>query len=488
MKALKVKKRDGRCVKFNIEKIDNAILAAVNANNMSLNNEKIHKISSLVVNLIKKEKNNEIDVEHIQDLVVSTLFKLNYKQLAKKYQTYRVERTKLREQKSKLMQIVSQIGIETDRDNANVGNNFSAKLLRIASEANKWHVLLKLLPKEIAYYHENGDYYIHDLDSYNLTINCLHLPTSKLIKYGFNTGYGTILPCQSIETAAAISCIALQASQNDMFGGQSHPNYDNDLSDTIKVTRKKVIAFIKKCGGNYKNKKVVEAKVEQKVRHAMQAVVYNLNTMHSRAGSQVPFSSINIGLPKNKDAALVCQCFLEEYEKGLGHGEQPIFPNIIFRVKSGVNRNPKDPYFYLFKLAARVASKRMNPTFMNIDADFNKEYYDKGILPATMGCRTYLLPNINGKPCVEGRGNNAPCTINLVRLAILAKKNLNKFFNSLIKMCDLAKNQLLHRFNTLKKLRVKDLPFVAGQKLMMGSEKLKPTDSIEPIMKMVHEE
>lgn len=483
MKALKVKKRDGRYVKFNIKKIDNAILAAVKANNFKLTKNDIKKISTSVVQTIEKEKTKEIEVEHIQDLVVLTLSKLKYRQLARKYQAYRDERTKLREQKSQLMSVVSQIGVETDRDNANVGNNFSAKLLRIASEANKWHILLKLLPREIAYYHENGDYYIHDLDSYNLTVNCLHLPTSKLIKEGFNTGYGTILPCQSIETAAAISCIALQASQNDMFGGQSHPNYDNDLADVIPSTRAKVIEFIKKSGGNYKNRKVIDEIVEIKVRHAMQSVVYNLNTMHSRAGSQVPFSSINIGLPKNKDAALICQCFLEEYEKGLGHGEQPIFPNIIFRVKAGVNRDLSDPYHYLFKLAARVASKRMNPTFMNIDADFNKEYYDKGILPATMGCRTYLLPNVNGKPGVEGRGNNAPCTINLVRLAILAKKDVDKFFNELIKMCELAKNQLLHRFNILKKLRVKDLPFVAGQKLMKGSENLKPTDSIEPIMK-----
>ena len=175
--------------------------------------------------------------------------------------------------------------------------------------------------------------------------------------------------------------------------------------------------------------------------------------------------------------------YTKEYEKGLGCGEQPIFPNIIFRVKDGVNRKPSDPYFYLFKLACRVASKRMNPTFMNIDATFNKMYYDKGVMPATMGCRTYLLSDVNGKPCVEGRGNIAPCTMNLPRLAIKANKNLETFFNSLDELCEETRLQLMHRYDTLKKLKVKDMPFVCGEGLIVGSEGLKRDDSIEPILK-----
>jgi ribonucleoside-triphosphate reductase len=250
------------------------------------------------------------------------------------------------------------------------------------------------------------------------------------------------------------------------------------------------------------------ARVKQSVHQAMQGVVYNLNTMHCRAGSQVPFSSINIGLPDNDDAALVCEAFLKEYEKGLGKGEQPIFPNIIFRVKAGVNRNPEDPYYYLFQLACRVAAKRMNPTFMNIDADFNKEYYDLGYKPATMGCRTYMMSNINGEPGVEGRGNNAPTTINLPRLGIramlsidetykedLANGTIVKYDNNYInmayeKLMELydekiykSRESLMHRYGILKKLKVKDLPFVAGQGLMRGTEDLSPNDSIEPILK-----
>ncbi len=476
-------KRDGRKVKFSEKKIHDALIAAAIGNNVALSQEEIEKITAKVLKCIDEKHEEEVHVEEIQDYVVASLSELGYIKLSKQYSAYRKERSKARERGSKLMETVYKIGVETDRDNANVGNNFSAKLLRIASEANKWHMLLKHLPSEIAEKHESGDYYIHDLDSYNLATNCLHLPTRKLLTEGFNPGYGTINPPTTIETAASILCVALQASQNDMFGGQSHPNFDNDIAITIPSTRKKIIADIKMSGGNWKDKKIVDKILKRRVHQAMQEVVYNLNTLHSRAGSQVPFSSINIGVPENKDAALVCECFLEEYEKGLGKGEQPIFPNIIFRVKAGVNRDPKDKYFYLFKLACRVASKRMNPTFMNLDATFNKKYYDMGVLPATMGCRTYLLPDINGVPRVEGRGNNAPVTMNLPRLAMLANKNLETFFNSLDKLCEDCKDQLLHRYSTLKKLKVKDMPFVCGEGLIYGTAGLKRTDSIEPILK-----
>lgn len=287
---------------------------------------------------------------------------------------------------------------------------------------------MSVLPKEMTRAHEMGDVYIHDLDSYNLTLNCLHIPTRKMLTEGFNTGYGTINPPKHIEVAAELLCIILQATQNDMFGGQSHPNFDNDLAPFVVLSRKEIDKKFRELDlPKDKHNKAVSKELTKKVNQAMQAVVYNLNTMHSRAGSQVPFSSINIGLPENDEAAMICQSFLEQYLKGMGQGEQPIFPNIIFRVKKGVNRDPGDPYYYLFQIACHVTSQRMNPTFMNIDADFNKEYYDQGYIPATMGCRTYIMSNVNGEPGVEGRGNNAPATINLPRIGILAKKNLDKF-------------------------------------------------------------
>lgn len=477
-------KRDNRIVEFNPHKIRDAIVAATIYNQFNLSQDQIDEIYKNVIKKIEEIQLESVAVEQIQDLVVETIHECGHHKLADLYQKYREQRTRIRENKSDLMKKIIAIGVETDRDNANVGNNFSAKLLRIASEANKWHVLNSVLPEKLAKLHENGDVYIHDLDSYNLTLNCLHLPTSKLLKYGFNTGYGAINSPHSIGVAAELICIMLQASQNDMFGGQSHPNFDNDLAPYVNITREKIRKQILEEGAEpNKVEEIIKRRTKMAVDQAMQAIVFNLNTMHSRAGSQVPFSSLNIGIPFNDDAALVCQCFLEQYIKGLGNGEQPIFPNIIFRVKDGVNKKPSDKYYYLFQLACKSTSLRMNPTFMNIDADFNKEYYDKGILPATMGCRTYILSNCNGPAGVEGRGNNAPSTINLPRLGILANHDIDKFFKLLDERINDTVDILLHRHDTLKKLKVKDLPFVCGQGLMKGSENLKPDDNIEPIMK-----
>lgn len=494
---LYVVKRDGRKAHFDSNKIKNAIKLAANeiaydlkeSENIDLTNKCVKKIESLKV--------DSISVESIQDIVENILFNNGYEKVGETYSNYRQERTRIRGIKSDLMEVIDQIGVETDRDNANVGNNFSSKFLRIASESNKWHNLA-VMPKSLAKAHENGDLYYHDLDSYNLTINCINIETAKILKNGFNTGYGTVNPPKRIETAAELSCILLQSSQNDMFGGQSHVNFDNDMAYFIKLTRREItneIIDVLRSTDKYKDlslhnidkfpeiKDLIEKKLVRRTEQAMQGIVYNLNTMHSRAGSQVPFSSINLGVPKNDDAALVCEIFLKEYEKGLGKGEQPIFPNIIFRVKQGVNRDPGDPYYYLYELACSVASKRMNPMFMNLDANFNKEFYDKGILPATMGCRTYVCSNINGEEGPEGRGNIAPVTINLPRLGILAKGDLDKFFELLNSRLDLARLSLQHRYDVLKKLKVKDLPFVAGEKLLRGSENLNENDSIEPILK-----
>lgn len=480
---LYVVKRDGREVEFNSDKIAQAIKGSANEIGLDLKESEILDVVRTVTSYIELEYDKNLTVEQIQNLVEKALQNQGHKDIATAYSEYRQERTKVREIKSDLMNVIRKIGVETDRDNANVGNNFSSKLLRIASESNKWNTLA-IMPKRLARAHETGDLYYHDLDSYNLTVNCLHIPTKEMLENGFNTGYGTINKPKRIETAAELSCILLQSTQNDMFGGQSHPDFDNDMSEFIQPTRDEIRKeLIELEVPEEKLNHLVEKKLKNRVHQAMQGVVYNLNTMHSRAGSQVPFSSINIGLPNSSDAALVCEAFLEEYEKGLGKGEQPIFPNIIFRVKEGVNREENDPYFYLYKLACRVAAKRMNPTFMNIDSDFNKEYYDKGYVPATMGCRTYLMKNINGEPGCKGRGNIAPTTLNLPRIGLQANKDINRFYEILDSRLNLAKDSLMHRYEVLKKLKVKDLPFVAGQKLMKGSENLGPDDSIEPILK-----
>lgn len=480
---LYVVKRDGREVEFNTDKIRNAIKKASNEVGESLKESEVLICIQRVIKYIEESQKEKVSVEEVQNLVEKALVDSGHTNIEKAYSAYRRERTRVRDIKSDLMKVIKKIGVETDRDNANVGNNFSSKLLRIASESNKWHNLYNM-PKHLAKAHELGELYFHDLDSYNLTTNCLHIPTGEVLSRGFNTGYGTIKAPKRIETAAELSCILLQSTQNDMFGGQSHPDFDNDMAQFIEPTRNEIREELLELGIEEKRlDDLVEKKLRSRIHQAMQGVVYNLNTMHSRAGSQVPFSSVNLGIPNSNDAALICEIFLREYEKGLGKGEQPIFPNIIFRVKKGVNREQDDPYYYLFKIACEVASKRMNPTFMNIDADFNKEYYDKGYIPATMGCRTYLMKNVNGEPGCKGRGNIAPITINLPRIGIEANKDINKFFEILQNRLTLAKEALLHRYSILKKLKVKDLPFVAGQGLMRGSEDLMSDDSIEPILK-----
>ena len=503
-----VNKRDGRQQKFDLWKVQHSINQAAYSVKMELHEYEYEEVFRKCKEIVGDD--GVIEVEKLQNAIEKALYLCGHRKIRDAYKSYRKERTQIRDTKSDIMKAINAIGVETDRDNANVGNNFSAKLLRIASESNKW-AQLALMPKDLAKEHENLDLYYHDLDSYNLTVNCLHIPTGKILQRGFNTGYGTINKPKRIETAADLSCILMQSTQNDMFGGQSHPDFDNDMAPFVESTRQEIYSELMNIETNNSEGNMISRvmqKVKKSVHQAMQGVVYNLNTMHCRAGSQVPFSSINIGLPDSEDAALVCEAFLLEYEKGLGKGEQPIFPNIIFRVKSGVNRNPEDPYYYLFKLACKVAAKRMNPTFMNIDADFNKEYYDLGYKPATMGCRTYMMSNVNGEPGVEGRGNNAPTTINLPRIGIramlytdetykddIANNTIEKYdsnyshvaYEKLIELfdekIDLARASLMHRYGVLKNLRVKDLPFVAGQGLMQGTEGLDPNDSIEPILK-----
>lgn len=279
---LYVVKRDGREVPFDSVKIANAIKKACHETGEKLRESEVLSIVQKTINYIEKEKNINITVEEIQNIVERALVDMGYENIKIVYSNYRKERTHIREIKSDLMNAIKKIGIETDRDNANVGNNFSSKLLRIASESNKWHNL-SMMPKELAKAHENGDLYFHDLDSYNLTINCLHIPTKEVLERGFNTGYGTIKKPKRIETAAELSCILLQSSQNDMFGGQSHADFDNDLAVFIEPTRKEIRNELIELGiDDKKIEAITEKKLKDRVHQAMQGIVYNLNTMHVR--------------------------------------------------------------------------------------------------------------------------------------------------------------------------------------------------------------
>lgn len=279
---LYVVKRDGRRAEFNHIKITNALKKAAGEINSNLKESDFLGLTQKIIKKVEENYNEEVTVEEIQNIVVDVLFDEGYEDIGTLYSNYRNERTKIREIKSDLMNIIDKIGVETDRDNANIGNNFSAKLLRIASESNKWHNLA-MMPKHLSKAHENGDIYYHDLDSYNLTINCLHIPTKEVLTNGFNTGYGYIRPPKRLESAAELSCILLQSSQNDMFGGQSHPDFDNDLGIFVDSTRQEIRKELIDVGAyNDRVNEITERKLRRAISQPMQAIIYNLNTMHVR--------------------------------------------------------------------------------------------------------------------------------------------------------------------------------------------------------------
>lgn len=449
-------KRDGRLVDFNEAKITDAIFKAAKAVGGE-DRELAMEVTLDVLRYLKQEYNgNEFTVEDVQDAVEKRLIEKGHARTAKAYILYRAKRSAIRDAKSELMDAVGEILVETNRDNANISNSPSAKMLQIASAASKEYYLNRLIPAKMAQAHRRGDIHIHDLDFYGKTLNCLNIPLNKLLTDGFNNGHGYIRPPKRPGSATALAAIILQSSQNDMFGGQSFGFFDSDMAP-----------FMEKAS-------------EEEVYQAMEALVYNLNSMHSRAGAQVPFSSLNLGLDTSEGGRKVIKNLLLAYEKGLGRGENPIFPNIIFRIKAGVNFNPGDPNYDLFRLAIRVAAQRLNPTFSFMDSTFNKSY---GGEVAYMGCRTRVISNRKGPAETSGRGNLSFTTINLPRLAIKAEHNIMRFYQYLDEMADLVGEQLYHRYQVQSRLRVKDLPFLMGQNLYMGAEKLGPDDYIEEAIK-----
>lgn len=455
----KIRKRDGRITEFTKEKITGAIFKAARAVGGE-DYETAENLTEKVICYLMKNIKDEIpDVETIQDAVEKVLIENGHAKTAKAYILHRSKRTRIREAKSELMDVVKDILVETSRENANVGNSPSAKMLQIASAASKHYYLNNVIPEDMSKAHINGELHIHDLDYYGKTLNCLQIDLTKLLLEGFNTGYGYIRPPKRISSAAAQAAIILQSNQNDMFGGQSFPHFDKSLAEVMRTQSNETS--------------------EEEIFQAMEGLVYNLNTMHSRAGAQVPFSSINLGTDTTKEGRMVTNALLRAFERGLGKGESPIFPNLVFRLKKGINFQPGDPNYDLFQMAMDVAAKRMNPTFSFMDASFNKKYGDE---VAYMGCRSRVIGNRHGAEISATRGNIAPVTINLPRIALRTKSE-ESFNHELDKLLDLSSRQLYHRFNTIASLKVKDLPFLMGQKLYMGSENLSEEDEIREAIK-----
>ncbi len=480
-------KRDGRKVNFDERKITDAIFEAAKSVGGE-NRETAMEISLGVIRRLREEFGQEsFTVEDVQDAVEKELIERGHAKTAKAYILYRSKRTNIREARSEMLDAVSTILTETSRENANVGNSPSAKVLQISEVASKEYYLKRLIPEDAAKAHQNGDFYIHDLSWYGKTMTCLQIPLLELLQKGFNNGHGYIRSPKGIKTAAALAAIILQSNQNDQHGGQSYAYFDRDMGYFVGTEydrqRKSIKENLELAGLEYTEEqleKMVEARVEDEVYQAMEGFIYNLNTMHSRAGAQVPFSSINIGTDTTPAGRMVTKNLLKAYEKGLGKGEAPIFPNICFKIKDGINYEPEDPNYDLFKLSMEVACKRLFPNFSFQDASFNAPYEDD---IAYMGCRTRVIGNVNGPEITEKRGNLSFTTINLPRLAIKADKNLSVFWQSLDDVFEDVIAQLLHRYDIQKNLKVKDFPFLMGQSLYLGSENLEANDKIEEALK-----
>jgi len=556
---IEVIKRDGRIVKFDPSKISSAIEKAYNCTHSLIVEHRIDEMVNSIVKLIGNSNKNPISVEEIQDIVEKVLIKNNLPVIAKEYILFRNKRNNQRELNSDLMVTMRELTFSDSsdfnlkRENGNIdGDTAMGTMLRYGSETSKKFYKLELINPKFSRAHDEGYIHIHDLDFFALTETCCQIDIGKLFEDGFSTGHGYLREPSNIMTAAALTCIAIQANQNEQHGGQSIPNFDYALSKYVaktyikeakrltnmfysspdKVTKthegdevERILTniytvcktIIDKRTYNIKQLKknipsisifveLIEAcawksTIEQ-THQAMEAVIHNLNTMHSRAGAQIPFSSLNYGTCTSSEGRLVIKAILEATWNGLGNGETPVFPIQIFKVKEGINYNEGDPNYDLFKLACKVSAKRLFPNFSFLDSPFNLQYYKEGhpeTEAAYMGCRTRVIGN-NYDPNNEitfGRGNLSFTSINLPRLAIEAhndtigivaddnylSEKMSRFYSKLENMVNLVFDQLLERFKYQCMKKVKNYPFMMGQGIWINSDNLDYDDSVEEILK-----
>lgn len=545
-----ITKRDGRTVYFDINKIANAIEKAFQATVGAKDYSICLQLAQEVSDGFEAAGIASPTVEQIQDSVEKALIDHGYVRTAKAYILYRAERTRVRNMNDRLMKTFEDITYKdaTDsdikRENANIdGNTAMGSMLKYGSEGAKHFYESYVLNPAHSEAHQNGDIHIHDLDFYTLTTTCCQIDLLKLFHDGFSTGHGVLREPNDIVSYASLACIAIQSNQNDQHGGQSIGNFDYGLAPGVAKTYKKryrsnLTSLIEVMDSDEKAKKAeeifqkleaqgliptldkneaytkaekelfleagVDAAILDKAQsfsakkateetdkatyQAMEALLHNLNTMHSRAGAQTPFSSINYGMDTSTEARMVIKNMLLVTEAGLGNGETAIFPIQIFRVKEGINFNPGEPNYDLFKLACRVSAKRLFPNFSFQDAPFNLQYYKEGH-PETeiayMGCRTRVIGNINDpeREITLGRGNLSFTSINLPRIAILANKNIDWFFNELDHKIDLVIEQLLERFEIQAKKKVHNYPFLMGEGVWIDSDKLNYNDEVREVLK-----
>ena len=545
-------KRDGRVVLYDEGKIASAILKAMEAAQEGDASQAAAVANAVEAALEERCGAQPPQIEQIQDEVESQLMQMGFDNAAKKYILYRASRTRVREMNTRLMKVFDELthadatASDMKRSNANIdGDTPMGTMLQYGSEAAKDYYDKYLLTPEQSRAHREGWIHIHDFDFYALTTTCCQIDLLKLFKGGFSTGHGFLREPNDIQSYSALACIAIQSNQNDQHGGQSIVNFDYGLAPGVAKTYKKQYAvnifkslellapeagvtlqqvkdtlraieaeqglrpqlatdmdylraeteaLTPLVGGDIAKKaqafalKETEKETEKATYQAMEALIHNLNTMHSRAGAQTPFSSINYGTDISPEGRMVMRNVLLATDAGLGHGETPIFPIQIFRVKEGVNYNPGDPNYDLFQLSCKVSAKRLFPNFSFIDSPFNLQYYKPGH-PETevsyMGCRTRVMGNVYdpSQEIANGRGNLSFTSINLPRLAIESHGDEALFYEKLKDMMELVIGQLDDRFAIQSKKRVYNFPFLMGQGVWLDSEKLGPSDEVGEVLK-----
>ncbi|MBQ5440493.1 MAG: anaerobic ribonucleoside triphosphate reductase [Clostridia bacterium] len=545
-------KRDGRKVLFDKEKIVQAIFkaaAAVGGKDREVASDLADQVVEYLET--EMGENCTPTVEHVQDVVEKILINNGHARTAKEYILYRADRTRVRTMNTKLMRIYEDLTFKSAKDNdikrenANIdGDTAMGTMLKYGSEGAKQFYEMYILKPEHAKAHSSGDIHIHDLDFLTLTTTCCQIDIEKLFKNGFCTGHGFLREPNDIASYSALACIAIQSNQNDQHGGQSIPNFDYGMSGGVKKTYRRIyrqnlaraiellcdddnaletafaladkaeelsgkiprlddgeeyqkseMSLLADAYGEERAKRIqkfaydhAQKETDRACYQAMEALVHNLNTMHSRAGAQIPFSSINYGTDISPEGRLVIKNVLLATEAGLGNGETPIFPIHIFKVKEGINYNPEDPNYDLFKLAMRVSAKRLFPNFSFIDAPYNLQYYKEGhpeTEAAYMGCRTRVIGNVYDKTreIVTGRGNLSFTSVNLPRIAILSGGKIDFFYDQLDRQIDLVIDQLLARFEIQAGKTPRNFPFLMGQGVWLDSEKLAPDEPIREVLK-----
>ncbi len=513
-----VVKRDGRVVGYNDEKIKAAIRKAMLQTEMGEDESLIHKITDRIT----MTGADRMTVEEIQDRVELELMKSPRKEVAKRYIAYRDQRNIARKAKTRdmFLEIIEAKSNDITRENANMNTDSPAgMMMKFASETTKPFVDDYLLTAEARDAVRNGYLHIHDKDYYpTKSLTCVQHPLDHILKYGFAAGHGESRPAKRIETASIIGCISLETAQNEMHGGQAIPAFDFYLAPFVRSSYieevKQVEAYdgmdhsnlyeteindyirrpLDGLQGDERIKQHAINKTVGRVHQAMEAFIHNMNTIHSRGGNQVVFSSINYGTDTSAEGRCIIRELLNSTYEGVGNGATAIFPIQIWKKKSGVNYLPDDPNHDLYQLACKVTARRFFPNFVNLDATFNQhekwraddpERYNWEV--ATMGCRTRVFENRFGEKTSIGRGNLSFSTINIVRIAIECmniidrEERIRRFFSKLDEVLEITARQLNDRFNFQKTALAKQFPLLMSR-LWRGAENLKPGDTIESVI------